>query len=192
MGGELTQLINCAGSGEQTAVEALWREVYDEVRAIARQACSHETSRTQIQPTLVVNELFLKMFGNTAPVMVWENRRHFFGSVSRGMSQYLIDHARTHGRARRGGEWQRTNLEIASGELEDTTRAFSDDAAAAMNALNELETYSPVSAEVARLRFITGLSIDQTALLLDVSPRTVCKRWNFAQAWLKRALTADL
>ena len=85
---------------------------------------------------------------------------------------------------------RRVPLEIAAGELEDVTRALSPGAIAAIEALDRLEAESPECAQVARLRYLSGFSIEQTAILLDIAPRTVSKRWNFARAWLRRALAA--
>jgi DNA-directed RNA polymerase specialized sigma24 family protein len=107
------------------------------------------------------------------------------------MGQYLIDRARSEKRLCRGGEWQRVTLEVAVGELQDPTCALSPMAIRAIEALDLLEKDSPECAQVARLRFLSGLSIDQTAVLLEIAPRTVSKRWNFARAWLRRAISAN-
>ena len=188
---ELTRLMNYAGAREPAAVEELWRQIYDEVHAMARQACSEERSRTHLQPTLLVNELFLKMFGEGVAHATWDDRRHFWGSVGRAMGQYLIDRARSEKRLCRGGDWQRVTLEVAAGELQDPTCALSPMAIRAIEALDLLEKDSPECAQVARLRFLSGLSIDQTAVLLEIAPRTVSKRWNFARAWLRRAISGN-
>ena len=184
----LTRLLNHAGDGEQAALDALWQQIYGEVHAMARAACANESARNQVQPTLVVNELFLKMFGEGAAKSVWDDRRHFWGSVSRAMGQFLIDRARSEGRLSRGGDRQRVELEVVAGELADPTRAISPMAIRAIEALDLLEAESPECALVARLRFISSLSIDQTAILLEIAPRTVSKRWNYARAWLRRAI----
>jgi RNA polymerase sigma factor (TIGR02999 family) len=128
------------------------------------------------------------MFGADAAKSAWDDRRHFWGSVARAMGQFLIDLARTEGRLRRGGDRVRVPLEVVAGELEDVTRALSPLSIAAIEALDRLERESPECAEVARLRFLSGFSIEQTAIMLDIAPRTVSKRWNFARAWLRRAI----
>ncbi|MEY5031296.1 MAG: hypothetical protein RL354_327 [Planctomycetota bacterium] len=188
---DLTELLNAANSGETGAVDRVWRAIYAEVHATARRACSDEGARTQLQPTLLVNELFLKMFGPESVRTVWDDRRHFWGSVARAMGQFLIDLARTEGRLRRGGDRQRIPIEVAAGELKDVSRALSPRSIAAIEALDRLEAESPECAEVARLRFLSGFSIEQTAAMLDIAPRTVSKRWNFARAWLRRAIAED-
>jgi RNA polymerase sigma factor (TIGR02999 family) len=185
---DLTELLNAANTGDAGAVDRAWRAIYAEVHDAARRACSDEGARTQLQPTLLVNELFLKMFGPEAVRTAWDDRRHFWGSVARAMGQFLIDLARTEGRLRRGGDRQRVPIEVAAGELKDVSRALSPRSIAAIEALDRLEAESPECAEVARLRFLSGFSIEQTAAMLDIAPRTVSKRWNFARAWLRRAI----
>jgi len=185
----LTALLNEAGSGDDAAVARAWRAIHDEIHAMAVRACSAEGARAQLQPTLVVNELFLKMFGPEVTRTVWDDRRHFWGAVGRAMSQYLIDLARSENRLRRGGGRARVSLDIAAGELADPAKALGPDAIAAIEALDQLEAVSAECAEVARLRFLAGFSVDETAALLDIAPRTVSKRWGFAKAWLRRALS---
>ena len=128
------------------------------------------------------------MFGPGVARTEWDDRRHFWGSVGRALGQFLIDLARSEGRLRRGGDRVRVPIEVAAGELEDVTRALSPLSIAALEALDRLEAESPESAEVARMRFLSGFSIEQTAILLDIAPRTVSKRWNYARAWLRRAI----
>lgn len=185
---DLTLLLNAAADGDGDAAARAWRAIYDEVRAMAARSCALDAPRASLQPTLVVHELFLKMFGPEVARARWDDRRHFWGSVARAMSQYLIDLARSENAARRGGGRVRVDLEIAAGELSDTTRALSSTAADALEALDRLELVSPETAQVARLRFLSGMSIEQTAAALEIAPRTVNKRWSFAQAWLRRAL----
>ena len=185
---DLTELLNAAVAGGKADLERLWQAIYGEMHEMARRACSAEGTRAQLQPTMLVNELFLKMFGADAAKSAWDDRRHFWGSVARAMGQFLIDLARTEGRLRRGGDRVRVPLEVVAGELEDVTRALSPLSIAAIEALDRLERESPECAEVARLRFLSGFSIEQTAIMLDIAPRTVSKRWNFARAWLRRAI----
>ncbi len=185
---DLTELLNAAAAGGKADLERLWQAIYGEMHEMARRACSAEGTRAQLQPTMLVNELFLKMFGADAAKSAWDDRRHFWGSVARAMGQFLIDLARTEGRLRRGGDRVRVPLEVVAGELEDVTRALSPLSIAAIEALDRLERESPECAEVARLRFLSGFSIEQTAIMLDIAPRTVSKRWNFARAWLRRAI----
>ncbi len=185
---DLTELLNAAGEGDKAALDRAWRSIHDEIHEMARRACQAEGTRAHLQPTLLVNELFLKMFGPGVARTEWDDRRHFWGSVGRALGQFLIDLARSEGRLRRGGDRARIPIEVVAGELEDVTRALSPLSIAALEALERLEAESPESAEVARMRFLSGFSIEQTAILLDIAPRTVSKRWNYARAWLRRAI----
>lgn len=185
----LTELLNAASAGDERALDRAWRAIHGEIHEMAQRACNAEGARTQLQPTMLVNELFLKMFGPQASSTHWDDRRHFWGSVGRALGQFLVDLARTEGRLRRGGNRARVPIEVVAGELEDVTRALSPLSIAAIEALERLEAESPETAQVARLRFLSGFSIEQTAILLDIAPRTVSKRWIFARAWLRRAIS---
>lgn len=187
-----TTLLNAASSGDPGELDRLWRAIHGEVRDMARSACRGESPRTQLQPTMLVNELYLKMFGGGAGDAAWDDRRHFWGSVARAMSQFLIDLARSESRMRRGGGWSRVPIDVVAGELEDVSRALSPVSISALEALDRLEAESPECAQVARLRFLAGLSVEETAALLDIAPRTVSKRWKFARAWLRRAISESV
>lgn len=192
----LTALLNDAARGDRSAREALWRAIYADVHAIAVRACAAEGTRRDLQPTLLVHELFLKMFGGASAIPSWENRRHFWGSVGRAMGQILVDFARSEDSLRRGGGRERVGLEqieleLAAGELADAGRACSPVAAEIVEALDRLEQHSPESAHVARLRYLAGLSIEETATLLGIAPRTVTNRWTYARTWLRRAISTN-
>lgn len=185
---DLTKLLNAAGDGDTAALDRAWRSIHAEIHEMAERACNAEGTRAQLQATLLVNELFLKMYGPGVTPTTWDDRRHFWGSVGRALGQFLIDLARSEGRLRRGGNRVRVPIEVVAGELEDVTRALSPLSIEAIEALDRLEAESPESAQVARMRFLSGFSIEQTAILLDIAPRTVSKRWNYARAWLRRAI----
>lgn len=188
---QLTALLNDAGRGDRFAREAVWRAIYADVHNLAARSCAAEGNRIDLQPTLLVHELFLKMFGSPAPMPPWENRRHFWGSVGRAMGQVLIDLARSEASLRRGGDRDRVPLTLAAGELADPGRALSLLASEVADALDRLEQHSPESAHVARLRYLAGLSIEETAALLGIAPRTVGNRWIYARTWLRRAISQD-
>jgi RNA polymerase sigma factor (TIGR02999 family) len=185
---DLTRMLNDPAHRDGVDAERLWSVIYQEIHDVARRACRAESSRAQLQPTMLVHELFLKMFGPDVARTAWDDRSHFWGSVGRAMSQILVDLARREGRLRRGGASNRVPIEILAGELENATRALSPLSLAAIAALDRLEAESPECALVARMRFLSGFSIDTTAALLGIAPRTVSKRWNFARAWLRRAI----
>ena len=136
---DLTKLLNAASDGDAAALDHAWRAIHAEIHGMAARACSAEGGRAHLQPTLVVNELFLKLHGPGVTPTVWDDRRHFWGSVGRALGQFLIDLARNEGRLRRGGDRRRLPLEVVAGDLEDVTRALSPLAIVAIEALDRLE-----------------------------------------------------
>ena len=184
-------LLDAAADGDDNASEALWGSVHDEIRQMAANALRRERPGATLQPTMVVSEIYLKMWPADTPPPRWEDRKHFFGSVARVMGQFLIDHARSRNRLKRGGDRKRMPLELNDGELTSLDSFDADAGSRLITALKEFEEHAPRQAEVAWLRYVTGLTIDQVALALDISPRTVTSDWQYAQAWLRRALAED-
>lgn len=152
--------------------------VYDELRAMARRQMRGEAGIT-LQTTVLVHEVYLRLFAGKVPE--WDNRAHFFGSAARCMRQILIDHARAR-RALCRGEGRRgvalDGLDVAAPER-DESRLLS-----LHHALERLEARDPRKAQIVLLRYFAGLTIEQTADVLDVSPTTVKDEWRFARAWL--------
>ena len=186
---QVTRLLDAAHGGDEGASEALWAAVHQEIRQMAAGALRHERPGATLQPTMVVSEIYLRMWPADAPPPRWEDRKHFFGSVARVMGQFLVDHARTRSRLKRGGDRKRMPLEVNAGELARLDSFDEHAGASLVKALEELEQSAPRQAEVAWLRYIAGLSLEQTAEALDISPRTVTNDWQYAQAWLRRALS---
>lgn len=181
--GDVTRLLRAAASGEPAAVGALWSAVYEELRRLARQQLAREGPGCSLDSTALVHEAYLRMVG-PGPV-VWENRRHFFGAAARAMRQIRVDDARRRGRARGGREPE-------PGPAGGQAPSFDDDpleVLAVDEALRALERVAPRRAEVVLLRYFGGLSVDETAAVLDVAPRTVDEEWRFARAWLHRELS---
>jgi RNA polymerase sigma factor (TIGR02999 family) len=186
--GQVTALLDAASDGDDEAAESLWRAVNGEIRQMAASALSRERVTASLQPTLVVNEIYLRMWPAGGSPPKWEDRRHFFGSVARVMGQFLVDHARSRGRIKRGGDRKRVPLEVSDGELTDLSHVDAESGSRVIEALRKLEATAPRQAEVAWLRYVAGLKVDQVALALEVSPRTVNNDWLYAQAWLRREL----
>jgi RNA polymerase sigma factor (TIGR02999 family) len=184
----ITHLLDAAGSGDSMAASALWSEVNQELRSMATGLLARERPGVTLQPTMVVNEVFLRMWAGKSEPPRFEDRRHFFGSVARVMGQFLVDHARSRDRLKRGGGRPPVSLEISDGELSAPDSVDSDEIACLLGALTALELEAPRKAEVAWLRYVAGLSIEQVATVLEVSRRTVIDDWGFAQAWLRRRL----
>ena len=167
--------------GNQEALQALIPLVYQELRRIAQQHLKQERPGHTLQSTALVHEAYLRLM-KQGPVDV-EHRPHFLAVASRLMRQILVDHARGHRAAKRGG-----GIKL---ELNDAMNAYKPqnlDLLALDNALNELAKMDPQQSRIVELRFFGGLSIDETAEIVGVSPTTVKREWATARAWLKRAV----
>lgn len=186
----ITRLIDAAASGDISASNQLWESAYGDVRRMASAYLARERVNSQLQPTMLVHEVFLRIWAKDGVLPSWDGRKQFFGNVGRVMGQYLIDHARRRDRVKHGGDFKHHSLSIASGELASLDVALSEQSLQAIGSLADLEEVAPRAAEVAWLRFVLGLTIEQTALALDISERTVVGDWSFARAWLRRAITS--
>jgi RNA polymerase sigma factor (TIGR02999 family) len=182
----LTGILNRALEGDDHAAQDAWAAVYDDVHCMATAAISREGHATQMQPTMLVHEVFLKLDRHHPDA--WDSRRHFFGAVSRCIQQYLVDQARHRSAKRRGGGRAKLSLSVMAGELATWDLATSHSVPGLIMALHKLEQDSPRAAEVARLRYILGLNVRQVAGIIETSDRTVKKDWAYARAWLRRAL----
>ncbi|MCB9845156.1 MAG: sigma-70 family RNA polymerase sigma factor [Phycisphaeraceae bacterium] len=159
--------------------------VYEELRDLARGHMRHEAGVT-LQTTVLVHEAYLRLFGGKAPT--WENRAHFFGAAANCMRQILIDHARSRQALKRGGGRRPLPLDDADVEApaDDDLRLLSLHAA-----LDLLEKRDPRKAQIVMLRYFAGLTIEQTAEVLDLSATTVKDQWQFARAWLFHEMTRE-
>lgn len=178
----ITQLLDAVNHDDAAARTRLWRLVYDELRSMARRQLANEHAGITLQTTSLVHEVFLRLMGSQ-PVD-WGSRRHFFGAAANAMRQIRIDDARRRLRHKRGGGQRPVSLDDADVIFQEDPHEF----LALNEALQELERTAPRQADVVKLRFFAGLSVDETANALDVSPRTVDNDWKFAKAWLHREL----
>ncbi len=179
----LTLLLKAAAGGTPGAVDRLWSAVYEELRRLARGQLAQSGGRRWMDSTTLVHEAYLRLVG-PEPIE-WDNRRHFFGAAARAMRNIRVDAARRRAAARRGGD-------RAPAALDGHEPVFDDDPTEVMavdEALRKLEAVSPRRAEVVMLRYFAGLSIDETAQVLGVAPRSVDEEWRFAKAWLHRELS---
>ncbi len=177
----MTQLLRDA-STEPRAAEELLPLVYQQLRAAAQLQMASEREGHTLQPTALVHEAFLKLVGDRE--MPWQNRRHFYAAAAEAMRQILLDHARAKGRQKRGGDRRRVPLSVA--DIADSWNF--EEIVSLDEALRRLELRDERIGEVVRLRFYAGLSIEQTAESLDISPATVKRRWEFGRTWLFREL----
>lgn len=185
--GELTRLLVKVGEGHEGALTSLWQQVHEEVRQLAGMAVVGERPSPTIQPTMLVNEVFLRLHEDPNQT-AWRNRGHFFGSVARAMSRVLIDAARRRGRIKRGGDRQRVSLEVTDHELSTEAVFDSSNLGELFNAVDELEQEAPRAAEIVWLRYVADLTAHQIAGVLGISVRTVGNDWLYAKAYLRQRL----
>lgn len=179
---ELTQLLVDARDGGAEALERLFPIVYARLREIAHAHLGREGEGRTISTTALVHEAYLKLVD--AERAEWQDRNHFFSLASRAMRQILIDYARRHRAARRGGELQRVDLDdvqIAVIDRADTLVALDE-------ALTQLAGFSPRLAQVVELKFFGGLTEEEAAKVLGVTDRTVRRDWIKARGWLQKEL----
>lgn len=184
----ITHMVNAAFAGDDEAVAEVWGALYDEIHSIARRIVGTKWSgdwNATLQPTAVVHEVFLRM--NAAAPMHWDSRAHFFGACGRAMEQLLVDHHRARQRIKRGGGQRRLTLAHAEGlatPLSDHDDRDADLEVRLIEAIKALESHSPRLADVARMRWVVGLTAAQVGEVLEVTDRTVRKDTTYARAWL--------
>lgn len=156
--------------------------VYEELRHLARHYLRDERADHTLQSTALVHEAFVRMVGQSTPG--WKSRAHFFGVAARLMRQILVDHARAHLAAKRGGKSPRLTIseEVVGAKSKDLDLVALDDA------LNILAERNPQQSRIVELRYFSGLTIDDTSEVLGVSPATVKRSWTAARAWLYREM----
>ena len=182
--GDLTQLLIAWSQGDARALEQLTPLVYAELRKIAHRYMNRERAGHTLQTTAVVHEAFLRLLGN--PQENWQNRAHFYAIAAQMMRRILVDYARANLREKRGGETTRVALEDIDAPV--TEPALDPDLIALDAALEKLAEVDPRRGRVVELRFFGGLSVEETALVLQVAPDTVVRDWRVAKAWLFRYL----
>lgn len=177
-------LMLAAAAGDRSAADRLLPVVYDQLRKAAQLQLSSEKSEQTLSATALVHEAYLRLAGPRE--VPWAGRAHFYAAAAESMRRILIDRARSRGsleRARRHWRDIRDLGDLATSVDSDEILAFDD-------ALVRLEGVDASAAQVVRLRFFAGLSVDQTAAALNVSPRTVDREWAFARAWLYDAISS--
>lgn len=179
----ITQLLERWSQGDEKALDRLMPLVYDELHRLASSYLRRERREHTLQPTALVNEVYLKFFDQHR--MSWRNRAQFFGVAAQLMRRILVDHARAHYASKRGGDRFCVSLrKVAAFGAEPDA-----DLLALHDILNRLEELDPNQARIVELRFFGGLTIKETAEVMDISHATVEREWKTAKAFLKRELT---
>jgi RNA polymerase sigma factor (TIGR02999 family) len=179
---EVTQLLREWSSGRQEARDELLGLVYEPLRAIAGRHLHREREGHTLQPTALVNELYLKLVDQRK--VAWADRAHFFAVAAQVMRRILVDHARRKKSDKRGGDM----IAVTIGAALDLAATENIDVVALDVALENLAAIFPQQARIVELRFYAGLTIDETAAVLSVSPATISREWTMARAWLRREL----
>jgi len=182
---DVTQLLQAWSEGEERALDKLMPLVYRELHRLAQRYMAHERPGHTLQTTALVNESYLRLVD--AGKVNFQNRAHFFAVSAQLMRRILVEFARRHGSQKRGGEVQRVSLEesvVVYGERGADLVALDD-------ALQALAAIDPRRSRVVELRFFGGLSVEETAEVLGVSPETVMHDWKLAKAWLLRAMSGE-
>lgn len=179
---EITKFFRAVRKGEPRSTEDLIPLVYDELRRLAAYRLAQERPGQTLQATALVHETYLRLSSTEGDG--WENQRHFFGAAGEAMRRILVENARKKARIKRGGNLERVDVDEASLAIEGPK----EDVLALSEALQELAENDAQAAEVVKLRYFAGLTLEQTAEVLGVCRRTVDNIWAFARAWLYRAL----
>jgi RNA polymerase sigma factor (TIGR02999 family) len=180
----VTSLLVAWGNGEEAARDELMPLVYEELRRLAHRYMVRERPGHTLQTSGLVNEAYLRIVDQSQ--VHWQNRAHFFGIAAQMMRRILVDYARSRGYAKRGGGARQVSLDeamIVSEERSAEVLALDD-------ALKGLAEFDPRKSQIVELRFFGGLSIDETAGVLKVSPGTVMKDWTLAKAWLRKQMVS--
>ena len=181
--GEVTLLLRKLTQGDPGAAAALMPLVYKELRQIAGYYMREECVGHTLQPTALVNEAYLRLADQTR--VDWRNHAHFFGVAAQLMRRILVDHARERIAAKRGGRWARIDLDQIEVGL---TREGCEELLAVEEALTRLREFDPQQERIAELRYYGGLTVEETAEAMRISPRTVKREWAMAKAWLQAEL----
>ena len=185
-GDDLTRLLHDWSSGQSEALPRLMELVYPELHRIAARHLSRERAGHTLQPTALVSEAYMRL-AQGQPGKAWNDRTHFFAVTARIVRAVLVDHARARGAAKRGDG--AVGVELADGHLSVGARPV--DLLDLDRALVELEAMDPTQSRIVELRYFAGLSIDETAEALAISPSTVKRGWLAAKTWIRRRLDGD-
>lgn len=182
---DVTRILNAIERGDAKATDELLPLVYEELRLLAAQKLSAEKAGQTLQATALVHEAYLRLVGDGA--QQWSNLAHFFGAAAEAMRRILIENARRKHRIKRGGDLNKV-------ELDDVDLAIdgpSDELLTLDEAISRLTMVDKTKADLVKLRYFAGLSLDQAADILQLSPTTAKRHWTYARAWLYRAIASN-
>jgi len=180
---DVTRILDAIEQGDANATEKLLPLVYEELRHLAVQKMSQEAPGQTLQATALVHEAYIRLVGSDA--RSWANHAHFFAAAAEAMRRILIDNARRKQRLKHGADRRRVDLDIVDIAMEGP----SIDLIALDEALTKLADEDPEAADLVKMRFFAGLTLDQVAAVLHISRRTADRNWAYAKAWLYQQIT---
>ena len=187
---EVTRILDEFSAGDERAADRLLEAVYSELHKLAGDRLAREAPGQTLQPTALVHEVYLRLVGDEQ--RDWKSRGYFFAACAEAMRRILVERARTKGRLKRGGDRQRVELEDVGLELSGPiVLPESLDLIALDEALEKLAAQDPTKATLVKLRFFTGLTIEDAARALEISRATADRHWAFARAWLYNEIKGD-
>jgi RNA polymerase sigma factor (TIGR02999 family) len=182
---DVTRILSAIEHGDPSAAGQLLPLVYNELRVLASQRLANEQPGQTLQATALVHEAYVRLMG-AEEVQHWDSRRHFFAAVAEAMRRILLDRARDKRRLKRGGSWRRLSLD----EIDLSVAEPPDDLPALDDALQKFAQEDSLCAELVKLRFFAGLTLDEVAATLGIARRTADRYWAFARSWLYDELSA--
>lgn len=182
----VTQLLIGWGKGDKEALDQLLPIVYDELRRQAARYLRRERVGHTLQTTALIHEAYLRLIDQKN--VEWQNRAQFFGVAAQLMRRILVDHARTKKRAKRGG----SDIRVSLADAEAFVKSQELDVVALNEALERLEQIDEQQSRIVELRFFSGLTVEETAAVLTISPATVKRDWSIAKAWLYREISGEV
>ncbi len=183
---DVTRLLHDAAAGDARSSERLLPLVYEQLRRSAQKHMNHERRDHTLHATALVHEAYIRLVGSDD--VSWASRAHFYHATGEAMRRILIEHARSKSRLKRGGDGARAARKISLAAIDLAAETDPIDVVLLDDAFRRLEAEDPRAASVVRLRFYAGLSVDETAAALGMSPSTVDREWAFARATLHRMI----
>ena len=180
---EVTRILSQIEQGDPSAAEQLLPLVYDELRKLAAAKIAQEKPGQTLQATALVHDAFVRLV-DVDTAQHWNSRGHFFGAAAEAMRRILVEHARRKGRQRRGGEFRRREL----ADDDRITHPVNDELLDLDAAMSALASVDPQAAEVVKLRVFAGMTINEAAEALGISPRNAKRVWAYARAWIGRSM----
>jgi RNA polymerase sigma factor (TIGR02999 family) len=176
---DVTRILNQIEQGDRSASDRLLPLVYEELRGLARRRLANENPGQTLQATALVHEAYIRLVGNEKD-QSWDNRGHFFAAAAEAMRRILVDRARQKASVKRGGDLVRLDFDLLKSAIESPA----DELLALDDAIRSLANESPRKAELVKLRFYAGCTINESAVILGISPTTAKRYWTTARAWL--------